>query len=571
MVLNKKVAQIFYEIAQLLDLIGDNPFRLRAYERAAMRVESMPEDLEEYVLQDKLEELPGIGRDLAEKIKEVYRTGTLKQYEELKQKVPSGLLEMMSIPGLGPKKIKLIYDKLGITTMEELEKYAREGRLRSLSGFGPKTEENILKGIEFLKRSKGRLPLGQVLPLAIDLRRYIEESGLVKRVDVVGSIRRFKETVHDVDILVVTDSPREIMDRFVRYPEVEEIIAQGEKKSSIIASGVQVDLRVFDEECYGAALLYFTGSKEHNIRVRQVCIERGLKLNEYGLFQGERRVAGASEQEVYSYLGMQWIPPEMREDQGEVEIALQGQLPVLIDLEDIKGDLHIHTVYSDGTDEIETIVKKAISLGYKYVAITDHSPSLAVAKGMTVEKVRRQAEEIARINRRYSKIRVLLGMEVDILADGTLDCPEDVLNCLDVVIAAVHSRFKMGREEMTNRIIKAISHPKVNILAHPTGRLLGERESYEVDMERVMRVAKEKGVAMELNASPRRLDINSEMCRMAKEMGVMVAINTDAHSHQQLDYMRFGVGTARRGWLEKKDVLNTLESDRLMGFLRKER
>ncbi len=571
MVLNKKVAQIFYEIAQLLDLIGDNPFRVRAYERAAMRVESMPEDLEEYVLQDKLEELPGIGRDLAEKIKEIYRTGTLKQYEELKQKVPSGLLEMMSIPGLGPKKIKLIYDKLGITTMEELEKYAREGRLRSLSGFGPKTEENILKGIEFLKRSKGRLPLGQVLPLAIDLRRYIEESGLVKRVDVVGSIRRFKETVHDVDILVVTDSPRGIMDRFVRYPEVEEIIAQGEKKSSIIASGVQVDLRVFDEECYGAALLYFTGSKEHNIRVRQVCIERGLKLNEYGLFRGEKRVAGASEQEVYSYLGMQWIPPEMREDQGEVEIALQGQLPVLIDLEDIKGDLHIHTVYSDGTDEIETIVKKAISLGYKYVAITDHSPSLAVAKGMTVEKVRRQAEEIARINRRYSKIRVLLGMEVDILADGTLDCPEDVLNCLDVVIAAVHSRFKMGREEMTNRIIKAISHPKVNILAHPTGRLLGERDSYEVDIERVMRVAKEKGVAMELNASPRRLDINSEMCRMAKEIGVMVAINTDAHSHQQLGYMRFGVGTARRGWLEKKDVLNTLESDRLMGFLRKER
>ncbi len=569
--LNKKVAQIFYEIAQLLDLLGDNPFRIRAYERAAMRIESMPEDLEEYVLKDKLEDLPGIGKDLADKIKEIFYTGTLKQYEELKKKVPSGLLEMMNIPGLGPKKVKLIYDKLGITTIEELEEYARKGKLRSLPGFGLRTEENILRGIDFLRRSKGRLPLGQVLPLAIDLRRYIEESGLVERIDVVGSIRRFKETVHDIDILVVTDSPREIMDRFIRYSEVEEVLAQGEKKSSVIASGVQVDLRVFDRECYGAALLYFTGSKEHNIRVRQVCMEKGLKLNEYGLFRDEKRVAGLTEEEIYSYLGMQWIPPEIREDQGEVELALRGNLPVLIEMSDIKGDLHIHTVYSDGTDEIETIVRKARELGYRYVAITDHSPSLAVAKGMTPEKVYRQREEIKRINKECPDVKVLLGMEVDILADGSLDCPEDILDLLDVVIVAIHSRFRMGRDEMTSRIITAISHPKVNILAHPTGRLLGERDSYEVDMEAVMRVAKEKQVALELNASPRRLDINSDLCHMAKEMGVMVAINTDAHSNQQLDYMKFGVGTARRGWLEKRNVVNTFDLEDLMTFLHKER
>ncbi len=569
--LNKKVAQIFYEIAQLLDLLGDNPFRIRAYERAAMRIESMPEDLEEYVLKDKLEDLPGIGKDLADKIKEIFYTGTLKQYEELKKKVPSGLLEMMNIPGLGPKKVKLIYDKLGITTIEELEEYARRGKLRSLPGFGLRTEENILRGIDFLRRSKGRLPLGQVLPLAIDLRRYIEESGLVERIDVVGSIRRFKETVHDIDILVVTDSPREIMDRFIRYSEVEEVLAQGEKKSSVIASGVQVDLRVFDRECYGAALLYFTGSKEHNIRVRQVCMEKGLKLNEYGLFRDEKRVAGLTEEEIYSYLGMQWIPPEIREDQGEVELALRGNLPVLIEMSDIKGDLHIHTVYSDGTDEIETIVRKARELGYRYVAITDHSPSLAVAKGMTPEKVYRQREEIKRINKECPDVKVLLGMEVDILADGSLDCPEDILDLLDVVIVAIHSRFRMGRDEMTSRIITAISHPKVNILAHPTGRLLGERDSYEVDMEAVMRVAKEKQVALELNASPRRLDINSDLCHMAKEMGVMVAINTDAHSNQQLDYMKFGVGTARRGWLEKRNVVNTFDLEDLMTFLHKER
>ncbi len=571
MMLNKKVAQIFYEIAQLLDLLGDNPFRIRAYERAAMRIESLPEDLEEYVLQDRLEELPGIGKDLAEKIKEIYRTGTLKQYEELKQKVPPGLLEMMNIPGLGPKKVKLIYEKLGITTIEELEKYAKEGKLRSLPGFGIKTEENILKGIEFLKRSKGRVPLGQVLPLAVDVRRYIEESGLVERVDVVGSIRRFKETVHDVDVLVITDSPREVMERFVKYPEVEEVLAHGEKKSSVIISGIQVDLRVFDRDCYGAAMLYFTGSKEHNIRLRQVCIDKGLKLNEYGLFRGEERVAGRSEEEVYSYLGMQWIPPEIREDQGEVELALERRLPKLIERSDIRGDLHMHTVYSDGTDDVESMVKKAVELGYEYIAITDHSPVLAVAKGMTPEKVRRQAEEIKKINEKLKGFRVLLGMEVDILADGSLDCPEEILDLLDVVVVAVHSRFKMSEEEMTKRIIKAISHPQVNILAHPTGRLLGERDSYPVDMERIMKVAKENKVALELNASPFRLDINADLCRMAKEMGVMVAINTDAHSHQQLDYMAFGVGTARRGWLERRNVVNALDLQGLEAFLKKER
>ncbi len=569
MILNKKVAQIFYEIAQLLDLLGDNPFRVRAYERAAMRIESLPEDLEEYVLQDRLEELPGIGKDLAEKIKEIYRTGTLAQYEELKAKLPPGLLEMMNIPGLGPKKVKVIYDKLGISSIDELETAARAGKLRSLPGFGPKTEENILKGIEFLRRSKGRSPLGKVLPLAYEVRDYIAGFKGVKRVDVVGSIRRFKETVHDVDILVVADNPAKVMDHFVRYPEVEEVLARGEKKSSVIISGLQMDLRVFDEDSYGAAMLYFTGSKEHNIKLRQICIDKGLKLNEYGLFKGEKMVAGRSEEEVYDCLGMDWIPPEIREDQGEVELALAHDLPELIEVEDVCGDLHMHTTYSDGVDEIEAMVKKALEKGYKYIAITDHSPSLAVAKGMTREKVKAQREEIRRLQRLYPRVRILAGMEVDILADGSLDCDEDILKELDVVIVAVHSRFKMDREEMTERIVRAISHPEVNILAHPTGRLLGEREAYEVDMERIMEAAKKKGVALELNSSPFRLDLNADHCRMAKEMGVKVCINTDAHSHQQLDYIFFGVGTARRGWLSREDVINAWDPDRLLAFLRK--
>ncbi len=570
MVLNKKVVHIFYEMARLLEILGENPFRVRAYEKAAMRIESLTEDLSSYIEQDRLEEIPGIGKDLASKIKEIASTGTLSQYEELKKKVPSGVVEMLRIPGLGPKKIKIIYEKLGIENIDALEEAAKRGRLRGLPGFGVKTEENILRGIEFLRKNKEKVALGWALPIAKDLCDWLKRCEFVKKVDVVGSIRRFKEVVHDIDILAVGEQVDKIMEHFVSYPDLEQVLAKGEKKSSIMVSGLQVDLRVFDENSYGSALIYFTGSKEHNIKLRQVCIDRGYKLNEYGLFKGDKFLAGRTEEEVYSALSMQWIDPEIREDSGEIELALKKQLPKLIKPASIVGDLHIHTIYSDGTDSIEQMVKTAERLGYKYIAITDHSVSLSVARGLSRERILAQIEEIKSLNKRYPKVKILTGMEVDILADGGLDCPEDILELLDVVIVAVHSRFKMTEQDMTNRIIKAISHPEVNIFAHPTGRLLGERDGYPVDTERIIESAKKYKVALELNSSPFRLDINASVCRIAKDYGVKIAINTDAHSTDQLGYMFLGVGTARRGWLEEKDVINTMELPELLRFLKKQ-
>jgi len=568
--LNRKVAKIFEEIAKIYDFLGENPFRIRAYEKAALKISSLSEDLEKYVQEDSLQKIPGIGKDLAGKIKEIYETGTLKQYEELKSKVPQDVLMMLNIAGLGPKKVKILYEKKNIRNIAELEKAAREGKLRNLPGFGAKTEENILKGIKFLHKSAGRIAIGTIYPTALALKKYLEEIPEIKKVDLVGSIRRFKETVHDIDILVVTSNAAKVMERFVSFPDVEDVISKGEKKSSVIISGVQVDLRVFDEKSYGAAMMYFTGSKEHNIRMRDFCLSKKLKLNEYGLYKNEKRVAGKTEEEVYKYLGMQFIPPEIREDLGEIELALKKRLPKLVELSDVKGDLHLHTSYSDGDSKIEDMIKAAMKRGYKYIAITDHSPSLTVAKGMTEEKINKQLEEIERLRRKYKEIKILTGIEVDILADGTLDLKDEILEKLDVVIAAIHTRFKMPKEEMTKRIIKAISHPAVNILAHPTGRLIGEREEYEIDIEEVLKTAAKNKVAIEINSYPMRLDFNAENCRKAKKLGVLFAINTDSHSTDQLSYIEFGVKTARRGWLEKNNIINTLPYNELMKVLKKE-
>ncbi len=569
MLLNKKVANIFLEIAKLLEFLGENPFRVRAYEKASQRIGALPNSLEEYVKEGKLQELPGIGKDLALKIEEIYKTGTLSQYEELKKKVPEGVLKMLDIPGLGPKKVKILYEKLGIKGIEELQLAAKEGKLRELPGFGAKTEENILEGINFLSRNKGRMPIGKAYPIAMDLKNYLESSSFTKKVEVVGSIRRFKETVHDIDILVVAKDSKKVMDRFTSYNGIEKVIAKGEKKSSILVSGVQVDLRVFEEKSYGAALMYFTGSKAHNIKMREICLGKNLKLNEYGLFKGEKFVAGKKEEEIFNYLNMQWIPPEIREDSGEVELSLKKSLPILIEEKDILGDLHMHTNYSDGSESIENMVKEALRRGYKYIAITDHSQSLSVAGGMNKERTRKQIAEIKSIRKKYPEIKIFAGMEVDILADGSLDCDEELLDELDIVVAAVHTRFKMKKDEMTKRIVRAISHRKVNVLAHPTGRIIGERAPYELDMEKIMETAKKCKVALELNSYPDRLDLKAEHCRMAKEIGVKVAINTDAHSSNQLGYISFGVKTARRGWLEKKDVLNCMPQKELLKFLKK--
>ncbi len=565
---NKKVADIFYKVAAILSILDENVFRIRAYERAAMQIESLPQDLEEYVLEDKLEEIPGIGKDLADKIRQIYETGTFPVYEDLKQRVSDGVLEMLEIPGLGPKKVKILFGKLGIDSVNKLEKFAREGKIRQLPGFGQKTEEKILKGIEIFRAGKNRKPLIVGLSVSESVANYLRKIKGVKKVDVVGSIRRFKDTVGDIDILVVAESSS-VMDEFVKFPDIEEVIAKGEKKTSAIISDMQVDVRVFEEESYGSAMMYFTGSKQHNIHLRQVCMEKGLKLNEYGLFRDDNYVAGRTEEEVYDFLGVQWIPPEMREDTGEIELAQEGKLPQLIELSCIRGDLHIHTEYSDGANSIEEIVKYAISLGYEYIAITDHSPSLSVAGGMSLEKLKRQIDEIERLKQKYPDIKILKGMEIDILADGNLDVTDEMLGLLDIVIIAIHSRFSMDRKKMTQRIKRALRHPRVNILAHPTNRLFGQRGPCDIDIEEIMDVALENMVALEINSSPYRLDLNGQFSRMAKEKGLKLAINTDAHSYQQMDYIRLGVGVARRGWLEKEDVLNSLTFDELMKILRK--
>ncbi len=570
MILNQRVAQIFHEMAVLLELLGENPFKVRAYERAAMHIESMPESLEDYLLQGRLREIPGIGKDLAEKIEDIYRTGTFAQYEEVKSKIPPGLIDMLNLQGLGPKKIRVLYDKLRIDSLDKLEKAAREGRLRALAGFGVKTEENIVKAIEFLRSNADRVALGKALPVALDIKEFVAAIDSVKRVDIAGSIRRFKETVHDIDMLVISDRPGEVMEGFVSYRDVDRVIACGEKKSSVVVAGMQVDLRVFDEESYGAALMYFTGSKQHNIRLRQLCLEKGWKLNEYGLYKANRRLAGKSEEEIYRRLSMDWIPPELREDQGEIELSLEHRLPSLVEASDIKGDLHLHTTYSDGSSSIEELVVKAISLDYSYIAITDHSFTLSVANAMTRDKFFSIYEEVKRLRKKYKGFEILVGMEVDIFGDGELDCHKDILDLLDIVVIAVHTRFKMPRKQMTRRIVKAMSHPRANVLAHPTGRLLGVRDSYEVDMEEVLGAAKEYSVALELNASPFRLDITSDVCRRAKDLGVKVCINTDSHSIDQMDNIYLGIGTARRGWLEKDDVLNTMDIASLKRFLTKD-
>lgn len=567
--LNQKVSQIFHDMAVLLELLGENPFKVRAYERAAMHIESMPESLEDYLLQGRLRQIPGIGKDLSEKIEQIYKTGTCAQYEELKSKLPSGLIDMLNVQGLGPKKIRILYDKLHIDSLDKLEKAAREGRLQTLAGFGVKTEENILKAIRFLRSSADRIPLGKALPIALDIKNFVTEIDSVRRVDIAGSIRRFKETVHDIDMLVISDKPGEVMDGFISYRDVDRVIACGGKKSSVVVAGLQVDLRVFDEENYGAALMYFTGSKQHNIRLRQLCLEKGWKLNEYGLYKANRRLAGKSEEEIYHRLSMDWIPPELREDQGEVELSLEHRLPSLVESTDIKGDLHMHSTYSDGASSIEELVIKAISLGYSYIAITDHSFTLSVANAMTRDKFFSIYEEVKRLREKYRGFEILVGMEVDIFGDGELDCHKDILDMLDVVVIAIHSRFQMSKKQMTKRIVKAMSHPRANVLAHPTGRLLGVRDSYEVDIEELLNAARNYQVALELNASPLRLDITSDVCRRAKELGAKVCINTDSHSIDQMDNMYLGVGTARRGWLEKDDVLNTMDIASLKRFLAK--
>ncbi|MCX7612734.1 MAG: DNA polymerase/3'-5' exonuclease PolX [Caldimicrobium sp.] len=567
---NREVAEILRKTAQLLEIKGDNPFRIRAYERAAQTIEALTRDVIELAKEGKLESLPGIGSDLANKIREIIKTGTLLTFEDLKKEIPSALLAFLEIPSLGPKKVKAIYERYGITTLEELERACLDHRIAKLPGFGLKTEENILKGIKLFKERTGRRALGEVLPLAEEVIYLIKKRASLIDIAVAGSIRRRKETVKDIDILITTERPEVAMKAVTELPLVEEVIAFGETKTSVrLRGGIQMDVRVVEPEAWGAALAYFTGSKAHNIRIRELALERGLKINEYGVFKGEERIAGRTEEEVYAVLGLPFIPPELREDRGEIEVALQGKLPQLVNYEDILGDGHVHSKYSDGSASLEEIILKAEALGLSWVAICDHSQGLKIAGGVPVEELWKKKKRIEELNNRSQKVKLIMGAEVDILSDGTLDYPDEVLKEIDFVIAGIHTGFQQDERQITFRLVSALKHPLVHAIAHPTGRVLGEREPYAVNMEEVLEAAKTYGKALEINAYYKRLDLNDIYVKASVEKGIPLIIGTDAHHVDQMDFLKLGVGVARRGWCEKKDLLNTLSYEKVIEWSKK--
>jgi len=567
---NQQVANIFNEIADLLELKGENVFRIRAYRRAAQNVDGLTRDVST-LSDEELAAIPGIGKDLIGKIHEYLEKGFVAKHEELKKEIPGGVLDLLRIPGLGPKKVMQFYDKLKVRSIDELEEAIRTGKLSGLPGIQKKTEENILKGIGLIKRGTDRRPLGRVLPLAEDIIRRMKDAAPVDKIEVAGSIRRMKEMVKDIDILTTSKHPEKVMDSFVGLPQVSRVLAHGPTKSSVMTEdGIQVDLRVVDEDSFGAALQYFTGSKQHSIRLREMAVKAGLKLNEYGVFKepGDKKIGGKTEEEMYKALKLPWIPPELREDTGEIEAALDGKLPDLVTLRDIKGDLHVHTNESDGSHDLDTLVKAAKNKGYSYIAITDHTKGLGVARGLDEKRLAGEIKLIDAANEKLAGFRILKGTEIDIRSDGRLDLADEAIAGLDIVVASIHSGFKQSQEQMTRRIIAAIRNPCVSVIAHPTGRLIGERDAYAVDMEAVLKEAAKYGVAMEVNAYPLRLDLNDMHIKRAKEYGVLLAISTDTHVLNQFDFMTYGVSVARRGWAEKKDVLNTLAYDQLIRRLK---
>ena len=552
-----EIAKIFTKMADLLELQGVQ-WKPRAYRRAARSLESLQENIEDIWKRGELKEIPGIGDALAKKIEEYIQTGKIGTYEKLKKTIPDQITELMKIPGMGPKKAKRLYEELGVTTIKQLEKAAKQHKIAQLTGFGPESEENILKGILLLKSTKSRYLIGDIWPLANGIVDKLRKNQYVTRVQYAGSLRRMRETIGDIDILATSPKPNKVMTYFTSLPEVMEVLAKGSTKSSVILhTGVQVDLRIVKSESWGAALQYFTGSKQHNIHLRSIAIKKGYKLNEYGLFRDEESIAGKGEVEIYNKLGLDFIPPELREDTGEITAAMENKLPSLVDYQDIKGDLHIHSTWSDGKNTIKEIAIKAKSLGYEYVCITDHSKRLKIAHGLDENRLTQQIEEINLLNKEIEGIRILKGCEVDILADGSLDIDNSILKQLDVVTASIHSVFKMNRKEMTERITTALSNKFVNVLAHPTGRMIGKRPSYEVNLGELFTAAKKNNVHLEVNSFPDRLDLNDKLVREALKSKVKFSIATDAHNLSHFEYIRFGVAQARRGWAKPEDIINT--------------
>jgi len=569
---NIELSRIFEQIARILKIKGENPFKIRAYEKIALVLENLPIDIETIYRQGGLSNIPGVGESIAKKIEEFLTTGKLEYYEKLKETIPSGVIELLDISEVGPKTAKLLYEELGVNNIEKLEKAVRQHRIKDLPGMGEKSEDNILRGIELYKRRKERVLLGTALPLAEEIVESLSRLDETEKINFAGSLRRKKETIGDIDILVTSQRPEKIMKTFTSLPQVREILAEGPTKSSVITKeDIHVDVRVVEPISFGAALQYFTGSKAHNIKLRELAVKRGLKINEYGVFdvKTDRRIAGESEQEIYQILDLPFIPPELREDRGEIEAAQENRLPQLIEYSQIKGDLHLHTKWSDGAHTIRQMAEAAKKRGYKYIAITDHSQSLKFAGGLTEKRLREQIEEIQKLNQESSDFTVLTGIEVDIKSDGSLDFSDEILSKLDLVIAAIHSGFKQESKIITERLISAMQNRFVSIIAHPTGRLIGYRESYQVDVDKMMDIASETGTILEINAYPERLDLNDVYCRMAKDRGVQLAIETDAHSIDGLEFMNLGIDVARRGWLEEKDVINTLSLDKLLKRLKR--
>jgi DNA polymerase (family 10) len=571
---NQEVAKILHDISVLLDIKGESRFRVVAYEEAARRIEGWPEPIEEVWKNGKLEDIPGIGQSIASKIAEYLATGKMTYYEELTKEIPPELIELTEIPGVGPKIAKLLYEQLGVKTPEDLEKAIREKKLRNLPRLGAKSEEKIARGLEMFRRKTGRMLLGQALPLVEGIVALLRERTGVEKISPAGSIRRMKETIGDIDILVASSRPQLIMDVFVALPQVREVLAKGDTKSSIVThEGIQVDVRVVEEECFGAALQYFTGSKAHNIKLREIALKKGFKVNEYGIFRLDtnERVGGEREEDIYEILGMEWIPPELREDQGEIECALEKKLPVLVDMKDIRGDLHVHSHWSDGVASIEEMAQAALARGYQYLAICDHTQSLAVASGLTPEEIHEREKEIRRWNERHPELLVLNGVEANILSDGSLDFPDKELALLEVVVAGLHSGLTQKEEKILKRLELAMKNPYVQIISHPTGRIIGKREAYEVNCDVLFAMAKATHTSLELNAQPERLDLRDVDARKAAQEGIKIVISTDAHDPGSLEYMRYGVAQARRAWLRKEDVLNTFGREELLEFLARKR
>jgi DNA polymerase (family 10) len=568
---NFEIARLFYEMASLLEVRGESAFRIRAYQRGAQTLETLSEDVGAVAARGELLRLPGIGKDLAAKIQEYLARGRIARHEALREGLPPTFLSLLEIRGLGPKTARALVEQLGIDSIERLEEACRSGRIIGVAGVRERTCANILKGIAEWKAGRTRVLLPTAHAVAAQVAQALRAHGGVERLEIAGSLRRMRESVKDVDILVTSTEPARVLDTLVRLPSVVEVSGRGDTKASVRhQEGLAIDVRVVEPAAFGAALQYFTGSREHNVRLRQLAIQRGLKLSEYGVFDDATgaRIAGATEEEVYAALGLPWIPPELREDTGELDAAREGRLPRLVEPRDLRGDLHAHTDWSDGHHPLESLVEAAEARGYEYVIVSDHSRSLTIARGLSIDALRAQRAMIRELQARH-RIRILTGTECDILEDGTLDFPDEVLAELDVVLAAVHSRFRQSRAEMTARIVRALAHPHVDILAHPTGRKIGSREPYDVDMEAVFAAARAHGKAIEINASPDRLDMSDVHARRAAELGIPVAINTDTHYLSNLEWTALGCAVARRAWIGPEQVLNARPLDALLAWTRR--